>query len=535
LFRQLEASLLRAEQRWRGGVGDPQRIQKELTADLQALQERFQRAQDAVRRPAPRTLALEVAQGLQADAGVKPDLKQLMAQLADAPGAKPDEDSKQRQKLLGDFAKKYKEKPHFDLAWAAFDLAAGDDLPTPERIRLLDQLAQTHQPRPRYVETLFLQRVAAVAADNSRKWHPELVRWSLRTVQLGERAAAVDPALLPWVRPLLDEAAEKRQQGEALLFEGGPPSKMKLAQELLQAAETRYQEIDGLVVALEEAELRLAEARVLLPGFVPYLVGRPHFDSGIERDWLAAVEAVGKLTEMLAQPATQPLNKASEFQRLSAELRRCLQNLQQPFAAESLQQLLKQASLGDVAQYLEMQALLESPCLTAAQRKELWTSRQDLGRRLTKKSLPPAPLEHERAALRARLAIHWLKLSGADLDKLEADVRLQASQPASRAQWEKLGDEVRQALAVDLPKQWKQSSTALDLPAMSQLEFLLDPNESLSGDETRSSTAVQLRRRDIRNYYGWLADSYKRQSQQAGGPGATFFAETAAEYRTFIE
>jgi len=70
---------------------------------------------------------------------------------------------------------------------------------------------------------------------------------------------------------------------------------------------------------------------------------------------------------------------------------------------------------------------------------------------------------------------------------------------------------------------------------MSRLEFLLDPNESLSADETHSSAAVQLRRRDIRNYYGWLADSYKRQSQQAGGAGTTFFAETAAEYRTFIE
>jgi hypothetical protein len=320
-----------------------------------------------------------------------------------------------------------------------------------------------------------------------------------------------------------------------MLFEGGPPSKMKQAQELLQAAEARYQEIDGLVVALEEADLRLAEARVLLPGFVPYLVGRPHFDSGIERDWLAAAESVQKLTDLLAQPASQPLNKASEFQRLAAELRRCLQNLQQPFAAEALQQLLKQASQGDVAQYLEMQALLESPCLTAAQRKELWTGRQDLGRRLTKKSLPPAPLEHERAALRARLALHWLKLSGADLDQLEAAVRLQASQPASRSQWEKLGDDVRQALAVDLPKQWQQSSTAADLPAMSRLEFLLDPNEALSADEARSSAAVQLRRRDIRNYYGWLANSYKRQSQQTAGTGATFFAETAAEYRTFIE
>ncbi|MBL8794127.1 MAG: hypothetical protein JNM56_09490 [Planctomycetia bacterium] len=534
LFRQLEVAVLRAEQRWRGGVGDPQRIQKELTADLQALQEHFQRAQEAVRRPAPRTLALEVALGAQPDASVKADLKTLLGQLADGTGGKPDEDSKQRQKLLGDFAKKHQDKPSFDLAWAAFDLAAGDDLPTPERVRLLDRIVQGQQARPRYVETLFLQRVAGVAADEGRKWYPEVVRWALRTVQLGERAAAVDPALLPWVRPLLDEAAEKREQGEAILIEGGPPSKMKQAQELLQAAEARYQDIDGLVVALEDAAQRLAEARVLLPGFAPYLPARPHFDSGLERDWLAAAETTGRLSELLAQPANQPLNKLSEVQRLSAELRRSLANLQQPFGPEALQQLIKQASQNDVAQYLEMQALLESPCLTAPQRKDLWTARQDLGRRLAKKSLPPAPLEHERAALRARLALHWLKLSAADLDKLDADIRAQANQPSARARWEKLGDDVRQALAVDLPKLWKERTAAQDLPGLSRLEFLLDPNDFL-GDESRTSAAVRQRRRDVRAYYSWLADSYRRQSQQAGGAGTTFFAETAAEYRTFAE
>jgi hypothetical protein len=394
---------------------------------------------------------LEIAQGRVPAPAVSALVKELLGKVAELNSLKPEEAKPARQKLVDEFFKKqYKDKPHFDLAWVIFDQAVADDSPSAENIRFLDELLRAHDKQSRYPETLLLRRLGELAADAGKKWRPEIVHWALRAAQEGERAHAADPATLPWIRPLVEEAAGKRLQGEILLFEGGAPSKLEKARMLLQSAEGQYQEINNLVQALEEARRGSDEAMSLLPGFAPYLLSRAQIDSVLERDWIAAASEAGSLRQLLARPAEQPLNAISDLQRHVDELRRSMNSLHRSHSAEQVARLIKLSEKPDMDVFLEIQALLESPRLGATERKALWQAAGAMAGQLDSKAAASGPTESARATQRARLAIHWLKVGGfTAADDLEKTKLPEVVQASSAAGWEGLGSRCGQ------PGPWK--------------------------------------------------------------------------------
>src|SRR5262249_52299440 len=191
---------------------------------LQDFTTRYNEAQQAARTPPPRSLALESARGRTPDPRVFAAVKETLAKAGETGALKPEEIKAAHEKLLAGFLKSklsegkdkdgkekecketYKDRPHFEFAWAAFDLAAGDDSPAADKIKFLAELLRAHQTQPQYLEGHLLRRLGELAADPDKTWRPEMVHLVLRTGQDCEIASAADPNVLPWVRALIDDA-----------------------------------------------------------------------------------------------------------------------------------------------------------------------------------------------------------------------------------------------------------------------------------------------------------------------------------------
>jgi len=559
VFRQAEAAVLRAEKRWRGGQGgsDAQRVEKALAIDLQELTTRYNEAQQAARLPAPRSIALETARGRTAAPAVGAALKELLAKVGDLAGYKPEDAKAAEAKLLDGLLKQsagkeivkdkegkeverpsketLQDRPHFDFAFSAFDLAAGDDNPSAEKVRVLGEALRRHQAQETYVEAFLLRRLGVLAADPDKKWRPEAVHALLRAAQEGEIASAADPNVLPWVRGLIDAANAQYAQGEALVFAGGAPSTMEKARMLLQAANTQYQEVINLVRVLEEADQRSDEALALLPGLGPYLAARAQADHGLEADWIRAAREANALRQLLGRPPEQPLNSSGQLQRHLEELRRALNNLQRPAAPATIQQLLKPQPQPDIHAYLEIQALLECARLPAADRKALWTAGKDMSGQLNNRTLQGTPRENARAAQRGLLVITWLKAGGiAAAEELEQTKLRDAVESPSPAAWEALAEQLRSTVAVAVPRQFGQLLLERDLAGLDRLGRLLIAVGVAPAEGGRALVpAAQRRRLAIQAYCNWLADRCQQQSTALTGRPAAFFAEIATEYRQF--
>src|SRR5262249_22227590 len=191
------------------------------------------------------SLALMLAQDRKPDTSVAAALKDARAGVGAAappgqpatPGtpATPEKADTGGARVSGELLEQLKGKSRYDVAWAAFDLAASEPALTPERVRFLNAVLQTQSAQPRYAETFFLQRLADLADQLRGQPCPrQTVRRALEVVRVGERAASQAEAF-PWVRPLLEEAAQRRHEGEVLLLSRGYAS-LDEADQAVQAA-----------------------------------------------------------------------------------------------------------------------------------------------------------------------------------------------------------------------------------------------------------------------------------------------------------
>lgn len=591
LFYQLEANLLLAEHNWRAGL-DPTWIQDDLKDRLDRLQQQLARAK-AFAQPEPRSLAMAAAQGEKPDDGVMAAVKELLAKAGETSTLKPDEAEKARAKLIAECIDKLKDKSqlqpkpaaaaksegtaapkpgpatHFEVAWAAFELAAADPNPSLENIGILARLLRAHQPQPRYVETLFLQRLAELP---SRDWPADTVRLSLEVVRQGEQAASQAEGFL-WTRDALAAAAETRHDAETLLLARGY-APVALADQLFKKAGGEFGAIRDHGETVHQAGRCLDEAMAFLPAYLPYLDHSPDQ----EKPWLAAVQAAQDLQQALAVPGKRGLaaddlrQKREEIRRRTALLRHHLDDLAPgvgawspdlaptgAFAAAGIEQLISQSKDREArpAILLQMQAVLSVPFLKAGDRETLWKAGQELSRRLHEQTIrldqeedsrrtSTAPMsdfegdrprfereEQVRAVRRARTSIAVLRLGGlaaADLEKLDEAME-QASRDSSDSQkLYALAGSLHQAWAQRLPAQLQQTADVEVRDRLSRIYPAFDPAPLL--DETSASPAVQLRLLQGQRLWAWLAESYRYRSHDS--EGGTFFAEAAREVQRHL-
>ncbi|MBV9124389.1 MAG: hypothetical protein JO112_13600, partial [Planctomycetes bacterium] len=563
LFHRLEAVLFRAEQRWRGGI-DPKRIQDDLNADIQDLTTRAQAARNKD-LPAPHSLALAYTRGLKADPALREDLATLLARLDAMPPLKPEELDQGKKEFLT----KFKGTPA-ELAGAAFDVAVEDVNLSQKKIALLLELVHTPKPAPpASAEILFLERLAQLKAD-PKQWPVEAVHQALLGVREEQQAIAaltMEPRALPWVRNLFAGVADKRHQGEGLLFQDDPDARPQ-AKAPFADAENQAYELNQMIQALQKALEYRDQALVFLPAYLPALTSQ--MDGGDDEETLvrSTVEAFQPLNEMLTKPPELSSlddlrDRRNELQRLATILRDPLLRLREPFGSKHVAILAAKTPEGvsDLDELVAIDGLFRTPCLNAADRLKLWQRRQELTQKLLQETHEQDKVDddpkkgkatkspdrvdvkaasqrvRQRAARRANLALSLFRLGG--FDKVE-DLNKEITQTAanSAGDWYSEGDTLRRIWADQLPDQFQRLLKKRNLPAAGRLSHILDPfakeGLDLFGDPRRDP-ALQLHLRETRAVWQWLADRFQAEGRSLAEPGVygDFYQKTAQEYQRY--
>src|SRR5690606_16430087 len=117
-------------------------------------------------------------------------LDELLGKLAaQAAGVPPQAAAAARQKLMAQFQEQAASVPPAELAAACVNRLVSLANPKPDDVKLLDGILSGHQPQPRYVETLFLRRLTALADQvPAEAWPAGLVRLAAHVVGKGEAA-----------------------------------------------------------------------------------------------------------------------------------------------------------------------------------------------------------------------------------------------------------------------------------------------------------------------------------------------------------
>jgi hypothetical protein len=561
LLRQLRQTVLLAESAWRQGWdrGEAEaRLQAALRDELDLLQRRREQALRMLPHPEPRALALAFAGQPDPGAALSDTLRDWLIKFdAQTRALKPDQVEAVRDKLTAELLDQLKAKPPAEVAWAVFDQLVKDPNPRPERVRLLQAILAAQQPLPRYVETLFLARLAERAGQASADgWPVETVRLAARTVRAGEQAAA-SPRTFPWTRGLLDAAAQQRHNAEVLFWSPGfAPADED--HELFQSAHAGYENVLAWQSVLVLAQRTLDEALLFLPDYADDCEQDPAQAAA----WQQAVAAVRELLDTLTPPPADATlapaelrRRVDEVSRKTAALQRAFDPLRQPFGSANVARLIAQARRPDAgpAVLREVQALLAGPFLAADDRAALWRAGRELALRLHAETAqldaaddqarrvtltpepyaraPAAQAQTEQALRRARQAIALLQLGGlpaAELAPLAdalhaAEVRLPAHPCEVLAT---LGRDVRDAWARRVPVLLNRKG---DLATQDRISRVLDPfQQALLLDTPQTHPTLLLRAGEQRQLLAWLADRYRYEARDlADHLGATFYAEAA--------
>lgn len=548
LFRELEATVLHAEQQWRGGV-ESARVQADLQKQLDSLQSQLAQAKRAVPRPEPKSLMLALRHRPPPPPAPEPskdekekekappptvkEMRQLLTKLDEVGrGLKPDEAAAARLKLTEEFTARFKTLPTIDQAQQVFEVLADDTFPSADKVTYLYGFLRQTQPLPLYVETLFLRRLDELATQKTtRPWPTEVVRRALTVLREGEKANACDARIFPWVRAALTRAAQERHDAEILLFARGSAS-MEEADRLFQEAARQYQAINGSIEILETAARIHDEAVAILPAAVPYLLARPEEDERDRQSWAGALEMVQAVDGFFAAPpdtltAGDLQKRIGELQQNADTLRLHIGNLTRAFTADlpRLLALARKIDFADPSVVQQIELALETPWPTAKERVELYNAGRTLARKFHEATralddqentrrrvtelLPDFDRaraqkeEQERAARRARVVVDFLGMGAFPTDGLTKD--LEQARQAQR--WPSLAQELRRTWAEQVPRQLGELS---ELPAQARLARVVaafDRVPLLADAATNPS--VQLQRSRNGALLGWLGDRYR--------------------------
>lgn len=576
MISQVEATLLRAEQEWRGGV-DADRARADLKARLDVLRARDERIRSNIPRPSPRSLALAVVAGAKPDATLVADLKAVVIGIEQIPrDGKPEDAAKAKQKLLQDFQTKHKAKSYFDIAYAVFETLADETEPTAEVVLALDGLLLQRQTAPIYIETYFVRQLATLAADGGEAaWPRRTVRQALDVVRKGEQAVLAGD-VFPWIRGPLDAAARKRYDAEVMLFSRGY-APVDSANQLYHEAREGFDLVLNYEETLRAAIRTREEAFDFLPFYGRFLERNPA-NAALYKETAAAA---AELDRVLAPPPAgdPPLMDTALFERIKTiglkadAVRSRLDDLRWPFGADRVAALVAQSKLPEAtpAVAAAIHSVLATPFLHADDRITLWKAGHELARKLHDKTReldiddddrgvrtarqPEYDLERARfeanqrslALLRAEASIDLLKMGGMPAETTVTPLMraLRAAREAARhpnpkepaeegmskiPAMQNLGNLIRNAWALQLPAQLQQTSVLTDRARLARIVPPLDTVPSL--DDLRTNPAVRIRAAAARQQWAWLLGFYRYQSRDLDG--SAFYADIAVEYQRVV-
>lgn len=544
LVRRLEASLVRAEKRWRGGW--------EPAAALEGLERDVAAVQDQLARPRPddppaHSLALLEARGLKVD----PDMVAALRTLAERFGATPPPTPKEADSLRLELQKKFAKAAPMELCAAVWAVAADQPALHAEAIHFLSGLVGAlPPPSGRFVETLFLERLAGLQVQPN--WWPAAACASaIKAIERCERAAAAiaaEPRTLPWARPALASVDAKRRAGEKILLAADVETLAQAAEPLQDAARTADQVVQT-VEALSAAFRAYDDALRFLPADVDYLAALPDEAVEQEKDSEAAFDAaieLGKLLEPPAQPVADVEHLSEPLQRIrqrTVELNDELLRLRAPFTAENVQPLLAmQASDAHaVDAVLKIDRLLEAPLVEHELRVKLWQHRRELSQKLHQQTREVDQQEDDpkswkatdapestssrttgtaaqpSALRRAQLVVELLRLGRLT----EVPEALAAA--AGPVDVDALGRKLAIAWGQTLPRRLHDLLDRRDLAAADLLSRALHPFDRDVDDvltDPERNPALLLYRDQKRDCWAWFAERCRAEAHSLAAPGS---------------
>ena len=393
LWRQFEGWLLGEEQLYRaGGVSDPEEIGDTLAALLPRL---------AKLPNVPPT-----------NAPGQPDLAALFADLA--PHAPSEIDSVASLALAQLIATRGGPSLTAEEKAAAetLDRLARDGGPA----ELSAWIAKLNPELDRFAE---VRLARALAALHRADW--PTVQLALATSLAGQRAAAVDPALLPWVSAAINRADVLRRAGERTLLDGFSGDRQAQAASWLRQALDLYEQASA--DAADVAFAAQLEHELLERAPVLYSLPAPSHRQSLARrakpaDIAAFFDRLGQLAALLESPDA---GKLEQVRNLAGELASNADDLDTPWSSANVSLLTGRAAPAGRVGRLE--ALLASPLADADSRDQLLAGLADADSRLadtfheaTVSDLletppTPAPAQWRAAVGRAELELALARLA----------------------------------------------------------------------------------------------------------------------------
>ena len=217
VFRRLEATLLRAEQSWRGSH-DPQSVGADLKQSLSQLRGLMDR-DSTLRRPEVRSAGQAKAFGLEGDGELAAKVRILLEtqrRLARSPD--PQLEAAQK-KAVGEFLAGVKARPNpsLELAMALVEGSENERLDV-GAVRFLDGILSEGAFRLDILELRILRDLAQRASSPGlQTWPEDTVKLAWNTIGLGEKVCN-RPTSLPWVRNLLEQAENSLHEARTLLL-----------------------------------------------------------------------------------------------------------------------------------------------------------------------------------------------------------------------------------------------------------------------------------------------------------------------------
>lgn len=552
LFQQLEAHLLRIERRWRFEHSDEEvKLAWQSTcADLKRIVVQYSNHASG---PAPPSLAAVVAAGHIPDPKARGAVSTLMEGLnAAQPTGKPADRQATIQKLLAQFDKQTKEIAKIDVALAVFDAAVSDTRCEPDQLNVLAGILKQDQSSDQWIETRFLGRLTMLASSlPGGMWNSSQASRLLRAVQQSERAFCHSDAM-PWTAEQLEAAAQSRHNAE---FRFWSPAyvPVRAAEHAIRDAESCIEDAAAHQEIFVDAWTTYAHAMGTLPWFSRYVNRYP---AGMAA-WTSAVNGTANLAELLeSQALSSPKRSASDsdlevIRRATKDARAAMVAVLSPFDSSSVDRLVQRCQNEDARPnvFCEIDAVLDTPLLKAADRAKLWLARASLACRFhdrlasldyddaTRERLTPvlsgydpvAAMREEAAlaALRSRVSLDLLRLGGVALDtKLEAVLEDNGSQITCEQ-----ADAIATLWHGGLRKQIEATRKVGRQDRLSRVFPPLRPMGLLDNVDTNPTLhLITMQRQEL---WAWQADRYRYETRDGVDP--EFYARLAVQYAPYIK